>query len=99
MYNSTSENIRSFISDLKEYVNNHPRIWQESKYVLLKELGPSSIDIMFRVYIETTDYADELAVKEEIIFNVISLAEKNNVSFAFPSSSVYIEQMPSQNNG
>jgi MscS family membrane protein len=54
---------------------------------------------MFRVYIETTDYADELAVKEEIIFNVISLAEKNNVSFAFPSSSVYIEQMPAQNNG
>ncbi|NNF36797.1 MAG: mechanosensitive ion channel family protein [Saprospiraceae bacterium] len=99
MYNSKSEDIKSFISDLKEYVSKHPRIWQESKYVLLKELGPSSIDIMLRVYIETTDYADELAVKEEIIFNVISIAEKNNVAFAFPSSSVYIEQMPTQNNG
>ncbi len=98
MYNSRSEDIKSFMNDLKDYVSNHPRIWQESKYIHLKELGASSIDIMFRVYIETVDYADELAVKEEIIFNVISLAEKNGVSFAFPSSSVYIEHMPGQNN-
>ena len=97
MYNSSSERIQSFINDLKQYADNHPRVWQDAKYIFLKELGASSIDIMFRVYIETTDYAEELAIKEEIIFNVISIAEKNKVSFAFPSSSIYIEQMPGDN--
>ncbi len=97
MYNSSAENIASYISDLKEYVDDHSRIFPENKYIHLRDLGASSIDIMFRVYIDTKDYADELTVKEEILFNVIRLAEKNNVSFAFPSSSVYIEQMPRQN--
>lgn len=97
MYNSSSANIASYIADLKEYVNGNSRISPDNIYIHLRDLGANSIDIMFRVYIDTRDFADELAVKEEILFNVISLAEKNNVSFAFPSSSVYIEQMPQQN--
>lgn len=94
MYNSRSEDIEAYIKDLRDYVSHHPRIFQENKQIWFRDLASSSLDIMFRVYIETKDYSDELAVKEEIIFSIIKLAEKNNVSFAFPSSSVYIEQMP-----
>jgi MscS family membrane protein len=94
MYNTPVDNIYLFIERLRNMALEHPRVLDENQYIHLKDLGSSSIDIMFRIYIDTRDFAEELALKEEIIFKIISIAEDIGVSFAFPSSSLYIEQMP-----
>jgi MscS family membrane protein len=57
-------------------------------------MGGSSLDILFIIYFNTTEYASNLILKEEIIFSILNLAEALNVHIAFPSTSVYIESMP-----
>ena len=96
MYDTPSTSIQQFINDLRTYVDGNPNVYEEGKYIHLIGLNDSSIDIMFRVYLNTLDYAEELMMKEEVIFEILKIAERNGVSFAFPSSSVYIEQMPKQ---
>ena len=66
----------------------------DRNHIYLNNMGGSSLDVMFLVYFNTTDYAMNLKIKEELIFSVLGLAESLNVHIAFPSTSVYIESMP-----
>jgi MscS family membrane protein len=86
--------MKTFIEGLKKIVDLHPDAKEDASYIHLNNLGNSSINIMFRVPLYVPGYADELRVKEELLFSIIELAEKLGVRFAFPSSTLYIEEFP-----
>lgn len=86
--------MKEYIEGLKKIVAKHERVRNQGNYVHLNSMGDSAVNILFRVQLEVTDYAGELEVKEELLFSIMELAEKLGVNFAFPSSTVYIEQFP-----
>ena len=59
-------------------------------------MSASSLDIFIRVYIAVNDIQEELKIREEIFFEIKKIAENNHVDFAFPSTSLSIEQNPSK---
>lgn len=86
--------IKQFIEGLRGINQAHPKTKKDISFIHLNNMGGSSLDIMFVVYFNTTDYATDLQLKEELIFSILNLAEAMNVHIAFPSTSVYIESMP-----
>ncbi len=86
--------MKTFIAGLKKIVELHPDAKEDASYIHLNNLGDSSINIMFRIPLYVPGYADELRVKEELLFSVIELAEKLGVRFAFPSTTLYMEEFP-----
>ena len=88
-YDSKPAQLKAFVSDLKQLIIDHPIVHDENYYVHLKEMGESSINVMFRAYLNVPGYADELKIKEELIFNIMEIAEKNGLEFAFPSRTIY----------
>lgn len=63
-------------------------------FVALKGFGDSSIDIWVYCFTKTTVWGNYLAVKQDILLKMMKILEENNVNFAFPSQSLYIEKMP-----
>ncbi len=98
MYITPVDKLRKYIESLRQLALDHPRINNERVMIYLNNLGPSSIDIFFRVYIETRDFEEELSLKEEVIYRIIELAQEIDVGFAFPSSSIYLEKFPEKEN-
>ena len=92
-YDATPDKIEEYMEGLKRMVIAHPKLSNEGYYVRFKELADSSLNIMFRARIETNDYNEELKIKEEINLGLMRLASAVGVSFAFPSTSVYVETM------
>jgi len=67
--------------------------------VFLDEFGASSINILVYCFAKTVLWKDWLAVKENIMFKMMEILERNNLEFAFPSMSLYHEnnlELPSQ---
>ncbi len=95
-YDTPREYLHAYIEGLRKIVIDHPKIVDEGSLVFLDELGAYSINILFRVYLDTNVYAEELQLKEEITFKVMELAECIGVRFAFPSQTMYVEQLPGQ---
>ncbi len=93
-YYTPPDLIEKFIAGLKEINMAHPMTMNDRHFIHLNNMGASSLDVMFMVYFNTTEYAKDLAIKEELIFSILRLAESLNVHIAFPSTSVYIESMP-----
>ena len=95
-YDTPPKLIEVFVKGLKTLAVEHPRVSNADYYINLSGLGASSIDILFRVYLDTTAYAEELEIKEDLILSILRMAEAIGVRFAFPSTTMYIEQMPGQ---
>jgi MscS family membrane protein len=61
--------------------------------VYLDEFTDSSINILVYCFTKSVDWEDWLATKEDIMHKIMAIFEKNNIEFAFPSLSIYNEQM------
>lgn len=94
MYNTPSTKVEAFITDLRRMILEHPKMHDDNRYVFLNSLDDSAITIMFRAYFLTNNFQEELALKQEIYLEILSIAEKHGVSFAFPSQSIYVENLP-----
>lgn len=96
-YNSSPASIRLFTDSLKALIESHPHTLKEGYYVHLSNLADSSLSIFFRAPLDVPDYATELKVKEELLLAILQIADAVGVSFAFPSSSIYVETVLDKN--
>lgn len=71
--------------------------YKRTLMVYLDNFSPSSIDILIYCFSKTTVWAKWLETKEDVMFKIMQIVEKHNLSFAFPSQSLYIESTPSNN--
>jgi len=65
-------------------------------YVNLSEFADSAIIIDIYAFSRTVEWGTWRETKEEIMFNIMDIIEKNNLEFAFPSQSIYIENMDNE---
>ncbi len=93
-YDTPPALLELFIEGLKGIIRVHPKTAKEGWYVHFTQFADSSLNILFRTPVLVQDYASELAVREEISLAILRLAETLGVSFAFPSTSVYVESFP-----
>lgn len=93
-YDTPPNRIELFLEGLKKIVIDHPKLLNENYIVNFFEMADFSLKIFVRAYITVPDYATELRVKEEFYFSVMRLAAAVGVRFAFPSSTLYIEDFP-----
>lgn len=71
--------------------------YKRTLMVYLDNFSPSSIDILIYCFSKTTVWAKWLETKEDVMFKIMQIVEKHNLSFAFPSQSLYIESTPNNN--
>ena len=90
-YDTPPERIDAFVERARERVNAHPKVADEMTLLYLNNLGSSSINIYMVLYIDTPEWSEELETKHELLVELITLAHEMGVSFAFPSTSLYIE--------
>ncbi len=76
------------INDLEGY--------QSACFVNLSSFGNSSIDIDLYFYTKAVDSKNHRIAKQEVMLEIMNIIERNNLSFAFPSTSLYIEKAPSE---
>jgi MscS family membrane protein len=60
--------------------------------VYLDRFSDSSIDILVYSFSKTTDWEEWMRVKQDVLYKIWSILEKNNLEFAFPSQSIYLEK-------
>ncbi|MDD3505968.1 MAG: mechanosensitive ion channel family protein, partial [Sulfurimonas sp.] len=64
---------------------------KKTLFVFLDEFAPSSINILIYCFTKSVVWSEWLEVKEDILFKIMEILEKNSLEFAFPSMSIYKE--------
>ena len=60
--------------------------------VKIDQFAASSIDIRLICFTKTKHYLEWMEVKDTLAIEIKTIVEKNKASFAFPSTSIYVEK-------
>ena len=91
-YQATKEQLDHLMQDIRSMLASRDDVHEDSIRVRFTGFGASSLDLLVQFYTKTGDYGEFLAIQEAVNFELLGLVQKNGCSFAFPSTSVYIEQ-------
>jgi len=93
-YDTPPELIEAFVKGLRELIIAHPQTRSESYNVEFTGFGDSALLIMINVYFKSLEWGEEQSSKHRLHIAIVKLAKELGVDFAFPSSSLIIEQFP-----
>ena len=94
-YNSTIDQLKNIRDQIEKYIENNKdfKIGDETEHaVRIDKFSDSSIDLYVRCFTVTNEWSEWLKVKERLAVEVKKIVETNGASFAFPSTSIYVEK-------
>ena len=93
-YDTPTEKIERFVEGVTHILRNNPNVRKDNIQVKLNELSPYSLDIFFNIFLKVPDRMAELRERQQIILDILRLAESMDVQFAFPTQTLHVESMP-----
>ncbi|MBL0012030.1 MAG: mechanosensitive ion channel family protein [Nitrosomonas sp.] len=89
-YDTPVEKIERLIEGIKQIIKTHQYTDKDNIQVFLYEFGPYSLDILVKFFLQVPNRADELKERQQILLDILRLAEDSGVEFAFPTQTVHI---------
>jgi len=91
-YDTHPEKIEAFCAGIREIVKLHPYTRKDYFHVWLNSFGPHSLDILVYIFFECPDWSIELREKHRFMLDVVRLADRLGVEFAFPTQKLHVVQ-------
>jgi MscS family membrane protein len=94
IYSTTQEELAKICGDITAFIDSSDDFVQnpeQESFARTEELASSSIDVRVLCYTEPVGLTDFSKIKQNLIFEIIKIVRSNGSEFAYPSTSVYIE--------
>ena len=93
-YNTSSGEMRTLLERIRELLLAHERVDPDSVVVLFTDFGDSALNILIRCYLYEPDWVKFHEYKQDINLQIMDIVAEMGLSIAFPSQSLYIENLP-----
>lgn len=90
-YNSYPPAIEAFVAAIRKTVEDNEFSRKDMLEVVLHDFGSSSLNILLFVYFQVPTWSEELRLRQQLVFDILHLAKKLGIRFAFPTQSIHIE--------
>ena len=94
-YRTTSEQLKIIKGQIENFIKESEDFSTTADTILsvkIDQFAASSIDIKLICYTKTAAYLEWMNVKDILAIEIKNIVEKNKASFAFPSTSIYVEK-------
>lgn len=92
-YDTPPDLLQAFVEGVRAILAAHPHV-QRTYEVHTYQFSASSIDILVYYHVVVPGWHEELETRSQNMMEFMRLAQRLGVSFAFPSTSVYLESTP-----
>ena len=97
-YDTTPSQIDAFVAGVKQILEQADKVRDDGQEVHFQGFGDSALEFLLQFFISTLEWGEELSIRHQVFLDIMKLAERVGVSFAFPTQSIHIESMPSLDN-
>ncbi|MFL2882816.1 MAG: mechanosensitive ion channel family protein [Pelagibacteraceae bacterium] len=94
-YRTTSDQLKKIKNEIEKYIKNSELFSKTGDTFLsvkIEQFAASSIDIRLICFTKTNHYLEWMEVKDTLAIEIKTIVENNKASFAFPSTSIYVEK-------
>lgn len=89
-YDTPPDKMVQFVEGIRQLIKDHPHTRKDYFHVYYNQFGPSSLDILLYVFHEVPDWSIELQERERLFVDIVKLAAKLGVNFAFPTQTIHL---------
>jgi MscS family membrane protein len=89
-YETTPDQMRHVLVGLRKLLVGHPRITDDPARVRFVNLGAYSLDVEVFAYVDTTDWAEFVQIREDVFLRMMDVVSESGSGFAFPSQTTYL---------
>ena len=93
-YDTPPDKIEAFIEGIRQIILANEFTWKDYFHIYLNQFNASSLDVLFYAFVETDDWGIELRERGRLFLEIIRLAEKLGVEFAFPTQTLHVDSFP-----
>ena len=86
--------METFISGIKEIIQQNPYTRKDGYHVVFNGYGDFSLNVLLYVFLEAPDWSVELNEKQNLFLEIMKLAQKTGVEFAFPTQTLHVDSLP-----
>ncbi len=94
-YRTTSKQLNDIKKEIEKYIIDSEYFTTSDNTILsvkIDQFAASSIDIKLICFTKTKHYLEWMKVKDILAMEIKNIVEKHKASFAFPSTSIYVEK-------
>jgi len=91
-YDTTPDQLEAFCEGVRELILQNPNTRKDYFHVYFNDFGPSSLDIMLYCFVQCPDWGSELQSRHRLLSDILRLADKLGVQFAFPTRTLHMVQ-------
>ena len=91
-YDTTPEQMDAFCEGIRELIRRHAYTRKDYYHVYFNGFGDSSLDVLLYCFLECPDWAVELREKHRLFNDILRLAQRLGVGFAFPTRTLHMFQ-------
>ncbi|MBT8494281.1 MAG: mechanosensitive ion channel family protein, partial [Deltaproteobacteria bacterium] len=92
-YDTPPEKIQAFCEALRASIKGMPGMRQDYYMVEFKEFADFSLNIMLYCFMEVPTWNDELRVRTNLNLEILRVASRLGVSFAFPTQTLHVDSL------
>jgi MscS family membrane protein len=92
-YATTPAQIRAILAAVRDMLREHAHVEPETARIRFIGFGASALDLEIFSYVKARDYDAYLEIAEELNLRILELVTEAGSSFAFPSRTVYLEDV------
>ena len=95
-YYTDPDRIQAFVEGVRAIVRANPKMRHDYYIVEFITFADSSLNIMVYTFIEAADWNEEMRVRHIFNLDILRLAERLEVDFAFPTQTLHVAETPGQ---
>jgi MscS family membrane protein len=89
-YETTPDQLRWVLVEIRTLLYAHPRVEPDGARIRFVGFGAYSLDLEIFAYVRTTDFAEFLAIREDLYLRIMDIVAASGSGFAFPSQTTYL---------
>lgn len=93
-YDTPPDRVDEFCEGIRELIRTQEHTRKDYFMVYLNEFSDSSLGILLYTFFETPDWPAELEARHTLMLEIIRLAHRLGVEFAFPTRTLHVASMP-----
>jgi MscS family membrane protein len=89
-YDTTPEQLEAFCEGIRELIRSHPYTRKDYFHVYFNRFGENSLDVLLYCFLACPDWSAELRERERLFLDIVRLAQRLDISFAFPTRTLHL---------
>ena len=89
--NTPTDKIKKIIKEMKLVLKKNSHVLEDTVQVNFDQIASCSNDIKIFLYINETSYIKYLNAKQDVLCDLLTLIEKENIELAYPTQTVYVK--------